>query len=1539
MAKHPNTLAAFCRYSSLRLGLSVLLALMISTVLLLLPLMEDSARPISLANFLEVSFDAATVQAAGGLTITKTAPATVNQGEILTYTILVNNNTGQDIIAASVADAIPQNTTCNSVQDSSPPIWAKTSCGSGAIAWVLIQSPPFFTTPFTNNTTALFNFSVAVNQPLPDQSVIINDNYNVSASPFSDIGAAVTTTVNAPNWEISKTASSSIVQPGDRLTYTLTITNNGHFVTSGTYTITDEIPANTTFVSASAPGTFSAGNVTWALNTPLNVNQSTSLTYAVTINQNLADELAIVNQNYSVTGGNVFSPAFGSAVTITVDVPVTLTLTKVDVPDPVQAGDILTYTLTVTNDASSKGPAGSIVITDTIPANTSLVEAGFINPAAGITITSGSVVTWTLTSPNPLPLNQTAELFMAVRVTSPLTNNTVITNNIYNVTASNGQVTVLGQPTVTTTVESLPILEISKVGLPAEVTAGGLLTYTISFTNSGNANATNLLISDTFPTSTTFNSETVPLGVVSTSTLEGRQWGVDFLAGEGGSGFFVVTLNVLSPQAPGTLLTNTVSISSSEALTPVLAIATNTITSTPQLHVRKTADPSPVAVGSILTYTITFSNTGNANALNAVITDLLDSNVTFNGATEGGTHSNGVVTWTGLTAPAGGLEQSITFSVTVASNLPNNSTLTNTVQFAAANVVTTSSTTTLVQAPSLTVTKTVSPSGVVRAGDNIEYTITYTNTGAITITLPGIRITDTIPVSITNIVSSSVGATFQSAAPPPYVWTEDQLPPDGSGSITISGQVITSPWASTGGQITNDVVVAGSGYSATTSISNEGRPGLPFTITLIALPSSTPVGNNIVVNAIVQDVYGNDVFDGTAITLTTSLSGSRLNGSASPVVVNTANGAASANLTSTLAGTSTIQAQVAGANNPITRTTVVTFTPGPVAGFVVQATSPQTAGIAFPITVTAVDAFGNTVTTFQPTIALTDTTRTINNTTIDMVNGVGTRNIVITQATSPNLDFITVISPTGGAPITGTVGVEILPNVPNRLQVTVAPATTQVCGSVNVTATLTDAFNNPNPNHVIDLSLITGGGGNGILSPLLGATNAAGIFNSTLQAISAGTVRVQGVLTTPVNLTNQSSAITISNPPIPTTLSLSVSPDPLATGGNIAAVTANVTDCIGFSVGQPVQFSVSNPTLAFLPSNPITRTTNSTGVATTTLTSNSIPQDGVVVVTATVGSLVQTTTVTLVSPNIAITKTANPASGTEVRPGQSINYTLQVNNGGTGFVSGLVITDALPAGVSFASCTTSAGTCTGGSTTRINVPTLNAGQSLTATLQVTVTAATSGTVISNTAVARSAQTSLITSNVVAHAVTTATVDLFLPIVLNNFTPISDLRITNFTVTGTDPNRVVTIVVENGSSFSTGEGFWVDFYVNPSILPNNPNLGGNRRWELTGSAQGIAWAIPALSPGQSVTLTSNGAPGTVAPAAPPLSNWTGTLPAGANQLYAFVDSFDAENAPYGEILESDESNNMASLVVTAANDVAIEPAAVPDLDNLPPRWNP
>lgn len=84
----------------------------------------------------------------------------------------------------------------------------------------------------------------------------------------------------------------------------------------------------------------------------------------------------------------------------------------------------------------------------------------------------------------------------------------------------------------------------------------------------------------------------------------------------------------------------------------------------PGLTISKSA-PATVGAGSLLTYTISYRNTGTANATNVVIHDSLPAGTTFVSAGDGGMLANGSVVFNIGTVNAGAAAKTVTFTVTV----------------------------------------------------------------------------------------------------------------------------------------------------------------------------------------------------------------------------------------------------------------------------------------------------------------------------------------------------------------------------------------------------------------------------------------------------------------------------------------------------------------------------------------------------------------------------------------------------------------------------------------------------------------------------------------------------------------------------------------------------------------------------------------------------------------------------------------------------------------------------------------------------------
>jgi uncharacterized repeat protein (TIGR01451 family) len=208
-----------------------------------------------------------------------------------------------------------------------------------------------------------------------------------------------------------------------------------------------------------------------------------------------------------------------------------------------------------------------------------------------------------------------------------------------------------------------PLLGISGGGSPDPVDAGGSLTYTLDYANSGNGDATGVVLSDGVPINTTFVSATLG-GTLSGSTVS---WSVGSLAADE-SGSVQMTVLVDSPLPNGTTITNdSYSIDSNETAPVNGAAISTTVTSMPLLSISNSDAPDPVVAGATLTYTLDYGNTGNADATAILLTDIIPANTTFVSATSGGTLSGSTVTWT-LGSLAAGDSGSVQMTVGVNSH-------------------------------------------------------------------------------------------------------------------------------------------------------------------------------------------------------------------------------------------------------------------------------------------------------------------------------------------------------------------------------------------------------------------------------------------------------------------------------------------------------------------------------------------------------------------------------------------------------------------------------------------------------------------------------------------------------------------------------------------------------------------------------------------------------------------------------------------------------------------------------------------------------
>ena len=695
-----------------------------------------------------------TVDPVADLSITKTdSPDPVSSGEQLTYTLNVSNSGPSPATSVSVSDTLPGSVTYESTtpsQGSCSHASGTVTCSlgtiaSGANATVQIVVRPTSGSSITNQAS--------VSSPVSDP-VLVNN------------AASATTTVDpVADLSLTKTDSPDPVLSGQQLTYTLTVSNAGP-AAAPSVSLSDSLPAGPTFVSATATqgSCVRIGNtVTCALGT---IASGSNVTVEIKVDTGapgtLTNEAAVLS---TATDPNT---ANNSASAVTTVKPVAdLGLTKSDAPDPVLAGQLLTYTLGVSN----AGPhdATGVTVTDVLPSNSTFDSA---SASQGTCTESAGTVTCAL---GTVANGGTASLQIKVRPNSQgsVTNEASVDSDAGDLNQSNNSAS------AQTTVDHAADLQLTKTDSPDPVLSGQQLTYNLTVHNDGPSETSDVALSDTLPAGVTFISATTSQGTCfrSGNTVLCT---LGTLADE-------ATVNVeikVTPQAPGSITNqaNVVGIVVDPDTANNAASADTTVNPAADLSLTKSDSPDPVAAGQLLTYTLGISNAGPQDATGATLTDTLPSGVLYESATptQGScSESSGTVTCALGTIANGGNASvemkvrpqeggQITNQATVGSDAGDPNTANNSA----------SAQTTVTSVADLALTKGDSPDPVL-AGEVLTYLLTTQNAGPSSAT--AVELIDTLPA----------GVTFESATPTQGSCSE------ASGTVTCAlGTIASSQQAS-----------------------------------------------------------------------------------------------------------------------------------------------------------------------------------------------------------------------------------------------------------------------------------------------------------------------------------------------------------------------------------------------------------------------------------------------------------------------------------------------------------------------------------------------------------------------------------------------------------------------------------------------------------------------------------------------------------------------------------------------------------------------
>ncbi|HET9768123.1 MAG TPA: C25 family cysteine peptidase [Thermoanaerobaculia bacterium] len=415
-----------------------------------------------------------------------------------------------------------------------------------------------------------------------------------------------------------------LVQPTSVPANTLTVFTWTCTLTAGT------LPGSSVAFQTAATGTTPA--TTWSAATTNSVLVSPVLSFQTTVNAAPTTFFQVVN-TAMLSDSNVLLVGATSNPATTIILRPALSLAKsVSPTGEVAPGDPLVYTLTLRNDGT--GPATAVVVTDAVPANTTYVTCTTPQGTCG---QAGGTVTWTL---GTIPAFTTLTLTFTVNAATGLPAGIYTINNTASASATG--IPAFNSNTVTNTLRAAPSLAIVKAQTASpppdadgNLAPGATITYTMTLHNSGTASATSVVVTDDVPALTTYVGASCTTTVGSCTFAAGPPPHVTFNVGTLGAGAtatlaFQVTVD--SPSTNGAVVSNAAVVSATGLPPTSSNFVSYPIAAAPVISVVKSASPpsgSQVHGGDVITYTLTVTNTGNANTVTAFVRDAIPANTTY----------------------------------------------------------------------------------------------------------------------------------------------------------------------------------------------------------------------------------------------------------------------------------------------------------------------------------------------------------------------------------------------------------------------------------------------------------------------------------------------------------------------------------------------------------------------------------------------------------------------------------------------------------------------------------------------------------------------------------------------------------------------------------------------------------------------------------------------------------------------------------------------------------------------------------------------
>jgi large repetitive protein len=785
-----------------------------------------AARGVALTNGINTAWDltATTPPSSAGATFDKTgtvAHATVTvaepliaiaksvdkatpaPGDTFHYTLAVSNSAGVNFSTAygvAVTDTVPTGVVVDpaTISNGGTIAGADPTTGGGVISWALASVAPGASTSLTY--AASLAPSATLTAAALTNTARVTGYTSLPGAGRNYTGTSTTAKVTPAFPKVvtvKSTPNGTTAQIGQPFTWRVTTTNQGGS-TAYAVAVTDSLPINWTYDTGSAtvsvaggpsapiePVVTTAGNVqtlTWTGLATLPAGTAAVITYTATPTSAVITTPGIglgVNQTNTagataqdVTGatGNKSGQYTGGPTTAVAHIAsADLSIVKAVGVQPT-AGGTGTWTLTVKNLGPDTA-AGPFTVTDdfttALPTGVSAVTAS----GTGWQCTTGAPISCQRSAPADTLASGASfpPITVGYSVAPDVTNGTALTNTATVAAATDDPVLSNNTSTANTTVVTSADLAIKKTLTSPQLVPGSLATYNIAVTNLGpSVSLGPITISDPLPAGTAFDSLSAPgwtCDPITAGTVGATLHCVHaatLVVGESAA----VTVTVTIPSSQTAAVTNTASITSVSTPDPVSANNTSTTTNTPVISADLALQKhhiGTVVPGTPAAYQMDVHNNGPSDAADATVVDILPAPLGFLASGDAAWSCSAVgqkVTCVHAAPIAAGATSTFTLNVSVASSAP--ASITNVAVVSSTspdpdltNNVGTDNTGTTGQAD-LSIAKSHSGNGT--AGSPIDFALTVTNNGP-SDEQGDVTVVDTLPAGLLWTATSSATGT------------------------------------------------------------------------------------------------------------------------------------------------------------------------------------------------------------------------------------------------------------------------------------------------------------------------------------------------------------------------------------------------------------------------------------------------------------------------------------------------------------------------------------------------------------------------------------------------------------------------------------------------------------------------------------------------------------------------------------------------------------------------------------------------------------